>query len=64
MNPHRSISREANSVVLRAGAVLKQFSDEFVTPEHLLLAIVQGNDASAKLLKNAGLDRKRIDRCD
>src|SRR5207253_2559283 len=54
------ISREANSVVLRAGASLKQFNDEFVTPEHLLLAIVQGNDATAKLLKNAGLTEKGL----
>ena len=56
----QSISRDANSVVLRAGASLKQFSDEFVTPEHLLLAIVQGNDASAKLLKDAGLTEKGL----
>src|SRR5258708_3736146 len=56
----QSISRDANNVVLRAGAVLKQFNDEFVTPEHLLLAIVQGNDASAKLLKNAGLTEKGL----
>jgi len=58
--PAQSISREANSVVLRAGAVLKQFRDEFVTPEHLLLAVVQGNDASAKLLKDAGLTEKGL----
>ncbi len=51
----QQVSRDANNVVLRAGAALKQFRDEFVTPEHLVLAIVQGNDASAKLLKNAGL---------
>ncbi len=56
----QSISRDANSVVLRAGAVLKQFGDEFVTPEHLLLAILQGNDASAKILKNAGLTEKGL----
>lgn len=53
--PAQQISRDANSVVLRAGSVLKQFNDEFVTTEHLLLAIVQGNDSTAKLLKNAGL---------
>src|ERR1700760_4092517 len=33
------MSRDANGVVLRAGSVLKQFNDEFITPEHLLLAI-------------------------
>jgi ATP-dependent Clp protease ATP-binding subunit ClpB len=59
-DPAQSISREANNVVLRAGAALKQFNDEFVTPEHLLLAIVQGNDATAKLLKNAGLTEKGL----
>jgi len=58
--PAQAIGREANSVVLRAGAALKQFNDEFVTPEHLLLAIVQGNDATAKLLKNAGLTEKGL----
>ncbi len=56
----QNISRDANNVVLRAGAVLKQFNDEFVTPEHLILAIVQGNDAAAKLLKNAGLTEKGL----
>ncbi len=56
----QQISREANNVVLRAGASLKQFNDEFVTPEHLLLAIVQGNDSTAKLLKNAGLTEKGL----
>jgi len=59
-DPAQQISREANNVVLRAGAVLKQFNDEFVTPEHLLLAVVQGNDAAAKILKNAGLTEKGL----
>src|SRR5678815_1658304 len=59
-DPAQSISREANNIVLRAGAALKQFDDEFVTPDHLLLAIVQGNDATAKLLKNAGLTEKGL----
>jgi ATP-dependent Clp protease ATP-binding subunit ClpB len=56
----QQISRDANQVVLRAGAVLKQFNDEFVTPEHILLAIVQGSDESAKALKNAGLTEKGL----
>ncbi|MCR6719928.1 MAG: ATP-dependent chaperone ClpB [Chitinophagaceae bacterium] len=56
----QQISRDANNVVLRAGAALKTFNDEFITPEHLLLAIVQGNDEVAKLLKNAGLTEKGL----
>jgi ATP-dependent Clp protease ATP-binding subunit ClpB len=59
-DPAQSIGRDANNVVLRAGAALKKFNDEFVTPEHLLLAIVEGNDAVAKLLKNAGLTEKGL----
>ena len=59
-DPAQQISRDANSVVLRAGASLKQFKDEFVTPEHLVMAIVQGNDAAAKLLKDAGLTEKGL----
>jgi len=58
--PAQMIGREANNVVLRAGAILKTFGDEFVTPEHLLLAIVQGNDSTAKLLKDAGLTEKGL----
>jgi ATP-dependent Clp protease ATP-binding subunit ClpB len=56
----QTVSREANNVVLRAGAALKQFGDEFITPEHLLLAIVQGNDSTARLLKEAGLSEKGL----
>ena len=58
--PAQQISRDANNVVLRAGASLQQFNDEFVTPEHLLLAIVEGNDAAGKLLKDAGLTSKGL----
>jgi ATP-dependent Clp protease ATP-binding subunit ClpB len=59
-DPAQALSRDANNVVLRAGAVLKQFNDEFVTPEHLVLSILQGSDATAKLLKNAGLTEKGL----
>jgi ATP-dependent Clp protease ATP-binding subunit ClpB len=58
--PAQSMGREANSVLLRANAVLKTFGDEFINPEHLLLSILQGNDASAKLLKDAGLTEKGL----
>lgn len=56
----QQISRDANQVMLRAGAVLAQFGDEFVTPEHVLLAILQGSDTAASLLKNAGLNESDL----
>ena len=58
--PAQSVSRDANNVVLACRCSIKTFNDEFVTPEHLLLAIVQGNDAAAKLLKDAGLTEKGL----
>lgn len=59
-DPAQSISRDANNVLLRAGTVLKTFGDEFVSPEHILLALVQGNDNTSKLLKDAGLTEKGL----
>lgn len=56
----QQIGRDANQAVLRAGAVLATFSDEFVTPEHLLLAILQGKDTTAGLLKDAGLNESDL----
>jgi ATP-dependent Clp protease ATP-binding subunit ClpB len=54
------ISRDLNNVLLRASANLKTFGDEFVSVEHLLLALVQGNDNAAKILKDAGLTEKGL----
>ncbi|MDB5207430.1 MAG: clpB [Flavisolibacter sp.] len=58
--PAQTIGRDANNAVLKANASLKTFGDEFVTPEYLLLAIVQGNDSTANLLKDAGLTEKGL----
>jgi ATP-dependent Clp protease ATP-binding subunit ClpB len=58
--PAQTISREMNNVILRAGSDLKQFGDEFVSVEHLLLGVIQGNDNAAKLLKDAGLSEKGL----
>lgn len=59
-DPGQNISREANNVVLRAGTLLKDFGDDFVAPEHLLLALVKGNDSVANILKDAGLTEKNL----
>jgi ATP-dependent Clp protease ATP-binding subunit ClpB len=58
--PAQVISRDMNNVMLRATATLKTFNDEFVSVEHLLLAVLQGNDNSAKILKDAGLTEKGL----
>ena len=58
--PAQSLSRDANNVLLRSTAALKTFKDEFVSVEHLLLALLQGSDNTAKLLKDAGLTEKGL----
>lgn len=58
--PAQTISRDLNNVMLRATGNLKTFNDEFVSVEHLALAIVQGSDNTAKLLKDAGLTEKGL----
>lgn len=54
------LGRDANNVVLRSGSALKEFGDEFVSVEHMLLAILRGNDDSAKILKDSGLTEKAL----
>lgn len=58
--PAQSITKEVNNAVLKAGAILKEFGDEFVTQEHLLIGLLQVNDAASKLLKDAGLTEKGL----
>jgi len=58
--PGQTLSREGNNALLRAGAAIQEFKDEFVSVEHLLLGILGGNDDTAKLLKDAGLTEKGL----
>lgn len=58
--PAQNVSRDLNNALLRANAVIKDFKDEFVSVEHLLLALVHGNDDVARLLKDAGATEKGL----
>ena len=59
-DPGQNLSRDLNNLLLRSNTVMKIFNDEFVSVEHLLLALVQGKDNSAKLLKDAGITEKGL----
>lgn len=58
--PAQNISRDLNTVFLKANSTLKEFKDEFISTEHLLLALLQVNDDTAKTLKAAGLTEKGL----
>ena len=49
------LSRDANSVIRKANEFAKEFGDQFISVEILFLAIVDGGDETARLLKDAGL---------
>ena len=54
------ISREANLAMAKAVNYLKEFGDEFVSVEHLLLGILASNDETSKLLKSQGVAEKDL----
>ena len=55
-----SLSSEANVAINRAQNYLKEFNDEFVSIEHLFMAIVEGNDKTSQMLRDAGVTVKDI----
>ena len=58
--PAQGMGRELNNLLLRSATNLKKFKDEFVTSEHLLLGLIQSNDNTASVLKDAGLTEKGL----
>ena len=58
--PAQNFGRDLNSALLKANASLKQFNDEFISVEHMLLGVLLTNDDTAKTLKDAGLTEKGL----
>jgi ATP-dependent Clp protease ATP-binding subunit ClpB len=54
------LSREATEAIQRANMNLKEFGDEYVALEHLLLGILSGSDTASQLLKDSGLTEKSL----
>lgn len=54
------LSRDANNTLLAANNLLKEYKDEFVSVEHILLALIKGSDNVAKLLKEVGVSEKDL----
>ena len=49
------LSRDANKSLQKAQTLLKDYGDEFISIEHLLLGILSANDNTSKLLKDSGV---------
>jgi len=54
------LSSGSNSALQKAQSYLKEFKDEFVSVEHVLLGILAVNDAASKLLKDQGVNEKDL----
>jgi ATP-dependent Clp protease ATP-binding subunit ClpB len=52
------LSREANKTVLEAGNIAKKMGDEYVSIEHLLLAILNSKSSISQSLKDQGVTEK------
>lgn len=55
-----SLSQEANNTLNRSQNYLKEFNDEYVTLEHLLLAIAEGKDRASQMLRDSGVTLKDL----
>jgi ATP-dependent Clp protease ATP-binding subunit ClpB len=54
------LSSAANQALAKAQSFLKEFGDEFVAVEHLLLGLLNAGDAVANVLKDAGVNEKDL----
>lgn len=54
------LSNTANTALTKANALLKEFNDEYVSIEHLLLGILTTNDNISQLLKDSGVTEKDL----
>ncbi len=48
------LSSQANQVLVKSQSYLKSFGDEFVTVEHIMLALLEQGDQISQLLKDSG----------
>jgi len=54
------LSTAANQALAKAVGSLKEYKDEFVSIEHLLLGLINAGDSVSNMMKDAGLKEKEI----
>ncbi len=53
-------ARETSDVLQRANSYLKEFGDEYVALEHLLLGLLTARSTVSQMLKDSGVDEKAL----
>ena len=54
------LSEDSNKLLQKAISYLKGFGDEFVSIEHILMALVAGKDKTSQLVRELGLNEKDL----
>jgi len=54
------LGRGASQALNKSFKIMSEFGDEFVSVEHLLLAILDGDDSGAQILKDQGLTKSNL----
>ncbi len=54
------LSKDAQTALVRATSIMSKFKDEFVTLEHVFLALLDAKDQVANMLKDAGVKSAEI----
>ena len=54
------MSRPLNTILLKAGNMINELGDEYVSIEHLLLAMLEGGDDVSRLLKDNNVSAKGL----
>ena len=56
--PH--LSSAANQALAKANGYLKEYKDEYVSIEHLLLGLINAGDSTSGMMKDAGIKEKEV----
>lgn len=54
------LSNSTNSILQKSQSYLKEFNDEFVSVEHILLGLLLSHDKASSLLKDQGVNEKDL----
>lgn len=56
------LTADSNKALAKAKKIMKEFGDEFISIELILLGIIAGNDKAAKMLKDLGVTKEALEK--
>jgi len=55
------LSSDANKALQKSIAIMQEMNDQFVSVEHILMALLETNDTISRMLKDSGVARKELE---